>query len=546
MVAGLPARCGAVALAGAMALAAHAQQSPSGPPADSLVQNPQRGATPQVLPPSPALPAPTPGPVPVLSTPGTPPLPAPVIVQAPARLAPAIDPLDSTGPLYAQRDGGLPAPGGDPMAIDPARDPVLALARASSPVATFNRAIGEAVARNPALDEAVAQADEAEAVRNEARTRQYPVIDLSLTHFETLSRAFSNDPLNILERSRPRFRTDASLRAQQPLFDFGSTGNRIRASGQRMEAAIAGIEDSSAQIALRAIGAWYQVYGYRALVRLGEAFVASQGDLRARVQDRVRRGAAAAGDVAQVDSYVASSAAQVAIFRRQLASAEAQYLQVVGSPAPADLGRAPVPDLSGVGADRLAGLAGELPAVRAAKFAARASDYDAKAIRADALPTVSLGVDSGRYGLLQNPYDYDIRGNVTLNLRLFGGIQQRIDQADARRRGANARLQRTQQEALRDAQIALSDVSALEEAQGALEENYLASRRSRDVLAERFRVSRGTLFDLIGAEANYFGVAARYVQTVTELDTARYILLARTGRLLGAVGVDPARLDQNK
>jgi adhesin transport system outer membrane protein len=57
------------------------------------------------------------------------------------------------------------------------------------------------------------------------------------------------------------------------------------------------------------------------------------------------------------------------------------------------------------------------------------------------------------------------------------------------------------------------------------------------VLAERFRVSRGTVFDLLGAQSNYFGVAARYLQTVIELDTARYALLARTGRLLSVLGI---------
>ena len=75
-----------------------------------------------------------------------------------------------------------------------------------------------------------------------------------------------------------------------------------------------------------------------------------------------------------------------------------------------------------------------------------------------------------------------------------------------------------------------------------IERNYLASRQARDVLSERFRVARGTLYDVLIAEANYFGVAARYIQTVTELDTARYVLLARTGRLLPALGIEPDRL----
>ena len=39
----------------------------------------------------------------------------------------------------------------------------------------------------------------------------------------------------------------------------------------------------------------------------------------------------------------------------------------------------------------------------------------------------------------------------------------------------------------------------------------------------------------------YFGVAARYIQTTIERDTARYILLARIGQLLPALGIAPAQ-----
>jgi adhesin transport system outer membrane protein len=439
--------------------------------------------------------------------------------------------------------GGLPPPSSDPLKIDPARDPILALAREASPVTAFQAAVAAAVTRNPGLQESVADREEAQAARNEARARRFPTVDLSLSHFEVVSRAFSDDPLNILERQRPRYRTDGTAHLQQAIVDFGASGSRIRAADERLQAAAASIDDASTQIALRAIAAWYNVFGYRALVRLGDAFLITQNELKARIDERVETGAAAPGDVAQVESYIAASNAQLADFRRSLANAEAQYAQLVGTSAPAGLARAPEPDLSAVTGERIADDATSLPAVRAARFGANAARQDVKAVRADGLPAVGGGIDYGRYGVIENAKDYDLRANVTLSVRLFGGAKQRLDQAKARAHGAEARYQRTLQEGQRDAQIALSDVRALEQARQAIEDNYLASRQSRDVLAERFRVSRGTLFDLLAAENNYFGVAARYIQTVTELDTARYVLLARTGRLLGALTITHDGLD---
>jgi adhesin transport system outer membrane protein len=505
---------------------------PIGPPPDSLVQQPQLGATPRPVQPSPSLPPAT---LPPASTPIGSPIVRPQIV------VPVYQPsTPAEQPLRVPRQGGLPTPERDPMHVDPATDPILSLAHSSTSPQAFRQAIGAAVTRNPALGEAVAQADEAEGARNEARARQYPTLDLGVTSYKVISREFSNDPLNLLERQRPRNRTDATARLQQPLLDFGAGDYRIRAGNARLEAAIADIDESSTQIALRAISAWYDVYGYRALVRLGEVFAANQNDMRGMIGERIRRGVSAPGDAAQVESYIASSNTQLADFRRALANAESRYTQLVGTPAPASLARAPDPDPALL---RIAGTTDTLPAVRAARALSQAAQQDLRATRADRLPLISLGVDAGRYGVYETARDYDVRGNLTMNLRLGGGAKQRVDQVRARANGADARLRRTEEEATRDARIAASDVVALEQSQQSIEANYIASRQSRDVLAERFRVARGTLFDVMGAESNYFGVAARYIQTLTELDTARYILLARTGKLLTALEIKPAALN---
>lgn len=520
------------------------------PPSGSLVVDPQQGATPRPTPPvQTQTDAVTPtNPVPAPTTPAqSSALPIPTST-APAR--PVAPPSATTQPLTPRRPDGrrpsvageLPAPAADPLRIDPATDPVLRLARASTDPQPFRVAIASAVRRNPALDEAVAQVDEADAVRDEARARTLPTLDASLSTFQVLTRDFSNDPRNLLERQRPRQRTDGLIRVQQPVLDWGSGLSRIRAGRARLEAARAGVEDTGTQVALRAVAAWYQVYGYRVLMRLAEGFTANQRALRVSLQDRIAQGVAAPADLAQVDGYIASADAQAADFRRLLTSAEAQYAAVIGAPAPDDLGRAPVPALDGIARAGLAGDVDRLPTVRAARLGANAAQLDARAIRSDQLPQLSAGIDAGRYGIVETDRDYDVRGSVTLAIRLGGGATERVRQASARANGADARLRRTRIDAERDAEIALSDVAALETARAAIEANYIASRRSRDVLAERFRVARGTLFDLLSAESSYFGVAARYIQTVIELDSARYALLARTGRLLPALGIEPATL----
>lgn len=460
----------------------------------------------------------------------------------PRRAWPA--PVELAGVLLALAHGSaiaqqplLPAPSRDPLAIDPSADPILALGRTAAGTQQFRDAIAEAVLRHPAIGEARAAMEEAEAGRRGARQMMFPSIDASLSSYRVIAREFSDDPDNIVERSRRKSRTDAILAIQQPVVDFGATQSRIAAAVARLRAAGADRDTAADEVALRAVGTWYEVFGYRALVRLGQAFAAAQSELKNAVEERVRQGVSAPGDVARVESYLALTATRLAGYRRSLADAEARYAELFGTPAPPSLQRAPLPAAGQGPTPQPTPDAHPVPRVRAAEALAAAARADARAARADTAPQLSAGIDAGRYGVFETDKDYDIRGRVTLRVRLFGGVDAEADQVRARAFAAEARADRVRVEADRDAAIAASDVRALSEQLDALQANYLASRRSRDVLMERFRVARGTLFDVLAAEDAYFETAAAYVRGLIELDTARYILLSRTGRLLESLSI---------
>ena len=431
----------------------------------------------------------------------------------------------------------LPGPTGEPMTIDFARDPVLRLRREQAGFETFRAAIAAAVEHHPGTLESAANEDEALAVLEEARAAGLPTVDLNVTSYRVLSRDFSDDPFNIIERSRPRQRTDALLSIQQVVFDFGATARRITAAGARLRAAGADLEYAADRIALGAVASWYDVFAYRALVSLTDAFVANQRDLRAAVETRIREGVSAEGDLARVDSYIAQTETRLARFRRQLANAEARFTEVTGSPPPA-IERAPAPGAAVASREEAVLAAEDSAQVRSADAQSDAARDEARAARSDRLPQVAVGVDAGRYGVIENDRDYDVRGRIGLRYRIFGAGDARAEQGEARARSADARASRIREEAGRDAAIAWADVRALEEQLDATEAAYIASRRSRDVIVERFRVARGTLFDVVAAEDAYFESATSYIQALTELDAARYVLLSRMGRLLDTLQID--------
>ena len=433
-------------------------------------------------------------------------------------------------------------PNPEPFSNPVRSDPLLDLARQVGPIAPFRAEVQSAVQTNALLDEARAGEREAQAARVQARSALFPSIDLTVDANRSFARNFSNDPGNIIERSRPEGRTDASASVRQRLLDFGATSSRINAGNARVEAARTATLGYGADVALRLVTAWYSIFAQRLMEQAAIEYAQRQTELRAAVERRIAQGFSARGDLPRIDSSIATIQTRLANFRRDRASAEAQYRAIAGHEVPDNLMRVPLPSVDAMDHETLEALVLRSPAVAKADAEARAARQDSRAIRAERLPTIAAGVDAGRYGVFENSGDYDVRGRLILRAQIGAGVNARADQATARADGADAYAARIRREALRDAEMAWSDVKGLDAQFTAAEAAYLASRTNRDVYATRFETSGGTLFDLINSEDNYFYSIATYVQTLAERDLSRFILLARAGRLLDdlSIRVDPA------
>lgn len=434
----------------------------------------------------------------------------------------------------------LPGPSGAPQSIDPTADPLLNFLKRADATTDFTVLVGTAIEKHPSVQEAINVQREARQVRSEVRAGLLPRVDAQLNGDYSLARNFeSNDPDNIIERSRPRTRTDANLTAEQLLLDFGATGARIRAASARIAVAEAEVRRVANDAGLRSVAAYYDVLAYQTLADIGQAFIQRHRDILADTRLRFEQGYGAGGDVARVESYLASAEGTVARFDRQLASARARYLEAFGVPAPARLTRPAPPASAASSAEQAVALSEKSPEVTAAKARETSAEREWRAARADRLPRVTGVVDATQYDVLDAGDDYDVRGRVVLRHSLFAGgrTSARANQALARYRQAEFAADRVVSEAGRDADIAFEDVRVLERQAATLERAYIANRRTRDLFVEQFKVSRGTLLDVLQAEQDYFEAATAYLQGATELDVARHVLLDRTGELLGHFNV---------
>lgn len=431
----------------------------------------------------------------------------------------------------------LPPPSGDPQAIVLADDPLLRFAHATAPAAPFLERVGHAVEVHPDVAAAIAAAQASEGVRTEVRGRLFPQVQAQVVAARALARDFG-DRTTIVESLSPRARNDAVVQGSQLLFDFGATGNRIAAADDRILAAKAEVERVAGDTALRAVTAWYEVLGYQALLAIGSASVTRQHSIRDDVSQRIAQGLGTTGDLARADAGLAEAEAQASRFGRRLAQARARYHELFGNDPPAEVRRALPPRSQANDVDAAEALSRRSPAVAAALRRAEAARRDYRAVRADGLPRLSAGIDARRYDIPRSN-DYEIRGTIVLTQSLSAGGSQRgrIQQAGGQARQAGFIADQAVAESERDAGIAFTDIASLQETEAALERSYVANRRARDSYVEQFRVSRGSLIELLRIEQDYVTAAGNYLQGVIELDVARYTLLVRTGEILPAVGV---------
>jgi outer membrane protein, adhesin transport system len=442
-------------------------------------------------------------------------------------------------PLFAQesrvqtRPAAIPAASRQPQVIDTSTDSILLVADRLLPQADLTAALRQAIARNPEIAIAEAQSAEYLGARREVRSGRFPTVDMTLTANRSLARDFSNDPDNVLERTRGVGRVDATVSVNQTLFDFGATRLRMAAADERIVSALAQEERAVNAVALRALGSWYDYFAFSHMTSLAQSLMDSRQNLSSVLEERIAKGVSAEVDRARLNSALATSALRQAQFQRERDKASAQYREAFGAPPPAFLRRAPVPLIEVQSRDLLLKRAAESPSVRASDAEARSAASLARAARAETLPTVSTGLDLGRYGLfVSGRTDYDLRARITVRHRFFGPGAGRKDQAEARASAATARADFARQEAIREAETSLSDVISLRNTLDAYRADYMASRVTRDAVVIRFRVYRGSLFDVLDAEDRLFSAASGYIRALSDYDAASFILLSRTGQLM--------------
>jgi outer membrane protein, adhesin transport system len=435
-------------------------------------------------------------------------------------------PKDYPGSLYPTDGNNSPSiVAGAPAAQTPA---------AVVGAADFDDLIAEAISRHPLLAADEADVAIARAETRAARAALYPRLSANVDADYVIDRRFGSSTANVVESLRPNGQVNAGLTASQLIFDGGAALSRIKAARARTRERQRTIEARINDLALRALSVYLDATVQQGMAALGDEYVARHEKLVRDMKERERLGAGAQADVLRAEARLAAARARAADFAESARAAEIRYLEFFGDTPP----RLEFPDFQPIGVTtREAAVAlafkndPTLAAAMARTDSVRAEIGAAKGRR---LPEIRANVSSVSYDVFNGADDYDIRAGVNLNYDLFAGGARGAE--IARARSAAERQSREEdlirREIERDAAIAFERQATAAARLEAFEQALAANRAARDLVAERFRASRGTLLDLIEAENDWFEAGVRRLSGRADRDMAAFALMEFTGDLI--------------
>ena len=429
----------------------------------------------------------------------------------------------------------IPLPSDRPQAIAAKTDSFLLALEQHDGSSDFEARLTAAAAALPVLGERAQDVLAARAARDQAQSRLFPGLGLDFIGARTITRDLQS-PSTQVENLAPYRRNDVIGSVDQLITDFGATSARIRAGNAGTDVARADLDAARNTALLQLITSWYDVLSAQTATALAHSNVDRMRVLADGASLRFESGVDSGGDVARARAYLAGAQGQEIGFDRRLKAAEARYFELFGA-APGLVGR------PAFGADPIAQPGEPRPELVSARAQERAASAALDAARSDRLPRVDARISGSGYDVLRGSTPaYDVRAQLTLRQRFsIGGAEAaRVAELAARRKSAALEVDRVAAAVDREGQVAASDVDALAALLLPLRMAYLDSRRARDLFAEQFRVSRGSLFDVLRAERDVLDAALALAQTEYDLDVARFTLLARQGGLIEHFGMTPA------
>jgi outer membrane protein len=412
---------------------------------------------------------------------------------------------------------------------------------------TLREALAKAYANSQSLNAARAQLRATDENVPQARAGLRPVIRGVVNTQASRSRTTFGDNL-----PKERNRTGAitgGIQINQTLFDGFQTPNNVNAAQAQVRAAQKNLDNTVQDTLLDTVTVFMNVRRDREVAAFRRQSLAFLNEQVRAAQARFDVGEGTRTDVAQAQAQQALATALLNTALSQVASSEAQYLDVVGDP-PGNLEAGTPPNRNAIPssvAQAVSVSQEQHPAIQATKFAVDAASFQVKSAEGAALPTLSLtGQVENSYALsdqdpnnlpgvdvlTQNQVSGTVGAQLSVPIYEGGLISSRVRQAKE-----TLSQRRIEVDNIRDqVRSAVASAWAQRQAAEANVQGYRAQVSAAQLalngVVEERNVGQRTTLDVLNAQSDV--ITAQILLAGAQRDTivAAYTLSSAVGSLL--------------
>lgn len=340
-------------------------------------------------------------------------------------------------------------------------------------------------------------------------------------------------------------RGEISAILSQRLYDGGEASSQIRLDERRAASLDHRVFDNAESLALDAVIANLEVYRQRELLFLAEENAKAHRDILSSLKEREEAGAGSVADVTQTQGRLSMAQASIEKTRSALQAALNEYQRLTGvlpgkiavDPYPQDLIPASLDDMT-------AQAIGNNPKINAAGEDVNAEAERINIAKANYHPYVYLELSSSYSDGVENQETWERTdaAMVRFNWNLFNGgsdvaghkaTKARKRQAEADKYDLTLAVENETKTTWAQYKSSLNEVK---EYTSAVQYN----RDTKEIYLEQFGVAQRSLLDVLDSENEVFQSSSQLVTSSVNEQIAAYKLMALSGNLISALGVDPA------
>jgi outer membrane protein len=338
--------------------------------------------------------------------------------------------------------------------------------------------------------------------------------------------------------SNPR---QAAVNLQQNVFDGFRTYNSIKAAEAAVEAGREDLRNAEIQVLLNSATAYMNTVRDQAIVNLRQNNVKVLSEQLRATQDRFQVGEVTRTDVAQAESGLAQSQADLSIAQGTLYGDQALFAQFIGHPPGTLRDPGPPTRLMPKTLQEAIDISeAESPGILGAVFRERSQEHQVKEVKGQLLPSLTFNAS---YTRAAQPFgepnvtdlqDTRVFGQLTVPLYQAGSVSAQIRQAiealSARRQQIDEQRELARQNVSSQWGLVIAAKGNVAAGKSAVE----ATRIALEGVREEERVGQRTILDVLNSEQQNLNAQVNLVSFQRDLVVASYGVLAFEGRLTAA------------